>query len=113
MNNRISAVLGIGVLLAGTTACGSKDDGDGTTPTASATSGPQTSQRGAGQLPGANGKVAAVDGSTAQVQSQQNGQVAVTWNDSTTFTQQVPASLADVKVGDCVAALPEMDSTSS
>ena len=41
--------------------------------------------------PGGSGKVAAVAGSTAQVQGQ-GGQVAVTWTSKTTFTQQVSAT---------------------
>lgn len=110
MDHRIATACGAVALLAAASACGS----DGQDPaTASATTGPQTSQQGAGQFPGANGKVAAVDGSTAQVQSQQNGQVAVSWTSSTTFTREVPASLSDVKVGDCVMATPSQDSTDS
>lgn len=113
MKNRIAATCGVAVLLAGASACGNQDTDDSTTPTSSSTSGPQTDQQGAGQLPGANGKVADVSGSTAQVQSQQNGQVAVTWTSSTTFTQEVAAERADVKVGDCVMVTPAPSSSSS
>jgi hypothetical protein len=60
--------------------------------------------------PGGSGKVAAVSGSTAQVQGQ-GAQVAVTWTTKTTFTQQVSAKAGDLKVGDCVMAMPAMDST--
>jgi Domain of unknown function (DUF5666) len=60
--------------------------------------------------PGGSGKVAAVSGSTAQVQGQ-GAQVAVTWTAKTTFTQQVSAKAGDLKVGDCVMAMPAMDST--
>ncbi|MET3963042.1 hypothetical protein ABIE44_002976 [Marmoricola sp. OAE513] len=101
---RIAAACGAGVLLVGAAGCGSSDSG---TPTGSTQNeGAQTSQNGSGptgqgQLPGADGKVAAVVDTTAQVQGQ-NGQVAVTWNGSTTFTQQVEARLADVEVGTCV-----------
>lgn len=52
-----------------------------------------------------SGKVAAVSGSTAQVQNQ-SGQVAVTWTARTTFAQQVATRAAALKVGDCVVALP-------
>jgi hypothetical protein len=65
-----------------------------------------------GGFPGGSGKVAAVAGSTAQVQGQ-NGQVAVTWTSSTRFTQQVAASVKDLKVGDCVTAMPAASSTGS
>lgn len=60
--------------------------------------------------PGGSGKVAAVAGSTAQVQGD-GAQVAVTWTAKTTFTQQVSAKARDLKVGDCAMAMPAMDST--
>ncbi|MFL6021850.1 MAG: hypothetical protein ACJ72O_00780 [Marmoricola sp.] len=113
MDNRIAAACGVAVLLAGASACGSQDKNDATTPSSSSTSGPQTAQQGAGPFPGANGKVADVSGSTAQVQSQQDGQVAVTWTSSTKFTHEVAATLADVKVGDCVMVTPPRTDTSS
>lgn len=55
---------------------------------------------GPGARPG-SGKVAAVDGSTAQVQGS-DGQTAVSWTATTTFTQQVDGSLDDVTKGACV-----------
>lgn len=107
---RIGAACGAAVLLLGVSACGSDDAADGATGQVDDSSGSadgQGSQDGpAGRMPGANGKVAAVDGSTAQVQSQQDGQVAVTWNGSTTFTRQVDATLSDVEVGSCVLVAP-------
>ncbi|MDT4911788.1 MAG: hypothetical protein QOC66_916 [Pseudonocardiales bacterium] len=54
--------------------------------------------------PGASGQVAAISGATMQVQSQQAGQVAVSWTSSTTFTHPVTTTLAAVKAGDCVVA---------
>jgi hypothetical protein len=68
-----------------------------------------TNGRGMGG-PSGSGKVAAVAGSTAQVQGD-GAQVAVTWTAKTTFTQQVSAKASDLKVGDCVMAMPAMDST--
>lgn len=105
---KVGAVCGAAALLLGVTACGS-DDGDASGQSGDATR--STDGRGsqdgpAARMPGANGKVAAVDGSTAQVQSQQDGQVAVTWNGSTTFTRQVDATLSDVEVGSCVLVTP-------
>jgi hypothetical protein len=64
-----------------------------------------------GMRPGASGEVAAVSGSTAQVQSQASGQVAVSWTGDTTFTQQVDATLADVAVGSCVMVTSADDDT--
>lgn len=61
--------------------------------------------------PTGSGLVAAVDGSTAQVQSGA-GQVAVTWTDATTFTQQVDATLSDVSDGSCVVVTSAEDDSS-
>lgn len=54
--------------------------------------------------PAASGEVAAVSGTTMQVQSQQNGQVAVTWTAATKFSHTVATTLAAVKAGGCVIA---------
>ncbi len=40
-----------------------------------------------------------------QVQSAQNGQVAVTWTDTSTFTAQVTISASSIKAGDCLTAV--------
>ncbi|MGO4255890.1 hypothetical protein [Marmoricola sp. RAF53] len=111
---KVAAVCGAGFLLVGASACGGGDDrtatgstGEGNQPQQQSVGGDQ------GRFPGADGKVAAVSGSTAQVQSQADGQVAVTWNGSTTFTRQVAGSLADVAVGSCVVALPAASATDS
>lgn len=61
--------------------------------------------------PAASGIVAAISGSTAQVQNPQSGQVAVTWTASTSFTQQTTTSLASVKPGDCVSAVGPQGTT--
>ena len=72
-----------------------------------ATNGPEggqsTAARGTGgfSAPVGSGKVTDVSGSTAQVQSQ-TAQVAVTWTDSTTFTQQVSVKASAATVGSCV-----------
>jgi len=49
--------------------------------------------------------VAAITGTTMQVQSQQSGQVAVAWSSSTKFSHQITTTLAAVKAGDCVTAV--------
>jgi hypothetical protein len=104
-----SLALGLAV-----SACGSSQSG--TTPAAS-TQGGYGAQGGAGQNggqdggPGGSGKVAAVTGSTAQVQGQ-SGQVAVTWTGKTTFTQQVATAASALKVGDCVVAMPSTTGSS-
>ncbi|HET6165762.1 MAG TPA: DUF5666 domain-containing protein [Marmoricola sp.] len=98
---KVTVACGAVVLLLGASACGSGSN-DNTTGT-TGNGDPQTQQQSGpdNKMPGANGKVAAVADSTAQVQGM-DGQVAVTWNGTTSFTKEVTASLADVKVGDCV-----------
>jgi hypothetical protein len=49
--------------------------------------------------------IAAVDGTTMQVQSQQSGQTAVTWSDSTKFSHTVTVTISAIKVGSCVTAI--------
>ncbi|MFL6156593.1 MAG: hypothetical protein ACJ72D_10895 [Marmoricola sp.] len=112
---RIAAVCGTGVLLVAAAACGSSNQ-EKDAASQNGYGGPSTVQNGGGQQgqrPGADGKVAAVSGSTAQVQSAQAGQVAVTWTGTTTFTQQVTARLSDVRTGDCVAVTSASTGTGS
>ncbi|MEP7054984.1 MAG: DUF5666 domain-containing protein [Actinomycetota bacterium] len=56
-----------------------------------------------GQRPGVSGVIAAIDKTTLQVQDGTSTQTAVSYTSKTLFTQSVPATLADVKVGSCVA----------
>lgn len=55
------------------------------------------------QPPGAFGTAAAVAASSLEVQNPTSGQVTVNFSSTTTFTNQVSATLADVTVGSCVA----------
>jgi hypothetical protein len=71
-------------------------------PSAAAAGG--SSPRAAARGPAASGLIAAVSGSTLQVQNAQVGQVAVLWTAATKFTQQVTLSLGSIKAGDCVTA---------
>jgi hypothetical protein len=71
-------------------------------PSAAAAGG--SSPRAAARGPAASGLIAAVSGSTLQVQNAQVGQVAVTWTAATKFTQQVTLSLGSIKAGECVTA---------
>ena len=61
-----------------------------------------TSPPGARAFPGASGSVAAIAGSSMEVQNQQTGQVTVNWGPSTSFTQTVTVPASSVAVGDCV-----------
>ncbi|WP_243060376.1 hypothetical protein [Nocardioides sp. SR21] len=73
----------------------------------------QTPPQGGGGFPGASGLVAAVDGTTAQVQNVQSGQVAVSWTSETVFTQEVDATLDDVIVGAFVMVTNADDDTAA
>lgn len=53
------------------------------------------------QRQGTNGLIAAITGSTLQVQGS-SGQTAVTWTDATAFTRQVAVPASEVTVGACV-----------
>lgn len=88
------------------TACGGSGSATTTDDVAAPTGAP------AGEMPdfpGASGEVAAVDGRTAQVQSETSGQVAVTWTGETQFTRTVVVDLADVEAGDCVVVSGDGD----
>lgn len=83
-------------------ACG---DNDKTQASGTSESGGNAQQAGGpGQGQPGSGKVAAVSGSTAQVQGT-DGQTAVSWTSSTTFTKQVSAALSDVAKGSCVVVM--------
>lgn len=74
---------------------------------ASQTGSPGTDGQGGrfGGFPGVSGLVAEVTGSTAQVQTPAS-QTAVSWTAKTRFTQQRSTVPTNLKVGDCVIALP-------
>jgi hypothetical protein len=97
-------------------ACGpSSGSGDAGAPAGASTPAP-TGAAGGGaggqRPPGVNGLVAAVSGSTMEVQTRTD-QTAVTWNNSTTFTTTASATLADVTVGACVTVLEPASSGSA
>ena len=105
---KLAAVCGVAILLLGASACGNSSDksaSGGTYQPGGGSRDQEGGPGGGGRMPGASGKVAAVDGSTAQVQGV-DGQVAVSWRASTTFTKEVSAALSDVKVGSCVLVAP-------
>jgi hypothetical protein len=94
-------VAGLGVLALAAAACG----GASTASTKPASSqSPTTTAPGNTPPPGAFGTAAAVSGSTLEVQNPTTGQVTVNISPSTTFTQTVPATAADLVAGACVSA---------
>ena len=56
-------------------------------------------------FPVAAGSVAAITGSSMEVQNPQTGQVTVTWTTSTTVSQTVTVAATSVTVGDCVTVV--------
>jgi hypothetical protein len=58
-----------------------------------------------GGMPGVNGKIAAIDGATIQVQGTTN-QTAVTYSAATKFTDTVAGAKGDVVAGQCVSVRP-------
>ncbi|HEX3780365.1 MAG TPA: DUF5666 domain-containing protein [Pseudonocardiaceae bacterium] len=91
-----------GALAVGLIACG----GGTSTPSASPSSAPPTSSRPAAPAapPGAFGTAAAVNPTSLEVQNPSTGQVTVNFSSSTTFSNTVSGTLADVTVGSCVTA---------
>ncbi len=67
------------------------------------------------QIPGASGTIAAINGTSLEVQNAQTGQTTVTYTSSTTFIQRVTASASAVTVGSCITArgTPTSGSSSS
>lgn len=116
-------VITTGLLAAGAlSACGSSPSATtagGTAPSSASSQQGKQGQQGYGgtgtaqRFPGTSGTIADISGTTLQVQNQTDGQVAVTYGSTTTFTAQVAASLSDVKVGSCVTVTPVTSSSSS
>lgn len=115
---RTVLLLTTGVLAAGSlAACGSAPTGTSAAgaPVGAPVQGYGAAGAGSGArqgFPGTSGTIADITGSTLQVQNQTDGQVAVTYSGTTTFTAQVAAARSDVKVGSCVTVTPVASSTS-
>lgn len=90
----------------GTTSSGSAS----TTPTSAASGGSGGGQQ---SFPGAFGTAAAVNASSVEVQNTSSGQTTVNWTSSTTFTNDVSATLADVKTGLCVQVTGKSSGTAA
>jgi hypothetical protein len=108
--HRLRAVPATAAVLVLLAACSSGADGTTATDGSSAagTEAPAAQQ---GERPGGGGttgEVAAVSDALLQVQGDE-GQTAVTWDDSTTISQTVAATLSDVTVGSCVVAMTSGD----
>lgn len=99
-----TVLLTVVVAAVGLAACGGAP---ATTAAASAAVSPSTAGTGgsAAAPPGVAGTIAAVTGSTLEVRSPRLGQVSVVLTGSTSLTELVTATVADLAVGDCVTAL--------
>jgi hypothetical protein len=103
----LAGVAGLAAVATVAACGGGSSPSDPATPTGGATSSsPAAAGRGFGRgaPPAASGTIAAVTGTTMQVQSRQNGQVAVHWTATTKFTQQVKVAASSIEAGDCVTA---------
>ncbi|MCW2726058.1 MAG: hypothetical protein JWN35_2979 [Frankiales bacterium] len=99
MKTAITTLALLGLL--GTAACGSSGSATATAPGAAATPGAQAQgQGGPPRAPGVSGLVAAIEGSTLQVQDT-SAQTAVVYTAATAITATVPGTVSDVTVGVC------------
>lgn len=79
-------------------ACGSSESGTATPASQAPALGTNKAARG----PAASGTIAQLAASSMQVQNASSGEVTVNFSGSTTFTDRVSATLADVSTGSCV-----------
>lgn len=98
-------------LAAALTACGGGSGTSAAAKTSSSTAAPATGRTG-GSTPGARrgfpgviGSVAAITGSSMEVQNPSSGQTTVDWTGSTTFAQTVTLTSSSVAAGDCVTVI--------
>lgn len=97
-----------GLLLAG---CGGGSSNTSGSAGASSAAAGATGQSANRQFPGASGEVAAINGTTLQVQNSQS-QTAVSYTGTTTFTKTVTAAASALKAGLCAVARPARSDSS-
>jgi hypothetical protein len=71
-------------------------------PSGGTSTGAPAAGSGYGSFPGASGSVAAISGSSMEVQNPESGQVTVSWTGSTTFGRTATVTASSVAAGDCV-----------
>ena len=98
----VAAGVALAVILS---ACGGggASNAASTTPTTRGGSNPGPGS--GGSFPGTFGQIAAVSGSSMEVQNPQNGQVTVSWTSSTRFSKTVNVSLSSLTANDCVTVV--------
>ncbi len=111
---RVAALSVVGAAGLAFAACGGSS-GASTTPTTAAPSpgSPSGSSAPRTTLPGASGTIAAVDGTTLEVQNSESGQTAVTYTPTTTIRQISTTTAASVVVGSCISAFGKPTGTST
>ena len=89
-------------------ACGSSSSASTTSSTSASKSGNRAGSSaggsGAPRFPGVTGTIAAINGTSLEVQNPATGQTTVTYTTATTFDQTVATSAAGVTVGSCITA---------
>jgi Domain of unknown function (DUF5666) len=117
---RALALTALGVAAVTLAACGSSSAST-TSTTASPSTGGSGQSGGSGpggggparQLPGASGSIAAINGTSLEVQNPSTGQTTVTYTPATTFDQTVSTAASSVTVGTCISAFGKPTSPSS
>ena len=95
-------------------ACGSSSSASTTSTTKAKAAGGGRGGFGAGGArPGTSGTIAAITGTSLEVQNPTTGQTTVTYTSATTFDQTVSAAASGVTVGSCISAFGKPTSTSS
>jgi hypothetical protein len=109
------AVPAAGVALMMLAACGGTTASASSAPGSAGNNSAATNNQGNGggrNFPGANGKIAEIDGKTLQVQSDTT-QTAVTYTGSTKMSQTVAAARSDLAVGKCISVRPVQSADAS
>jgi Domain of unknown function (DUF5666) len=109
----VLALVTFGALAALLAACGSSSSASTTSTTAGSSAKGPGGSGSPRQFPGASGTIAAVNGTSVEVQNPESGQTTVTYTPSTTFHQIVPASVTSVAVGSCISAFGKPTSGTS
>ncbi len=107
------AIAALVVVAATLAACSSSSSASTTSTTAARSGGAAGGGSGARQFPGASGTIAAINGTSLEVQNPSTGQTTVNYTAATTFEQTVTASAADVTTGVCISAFGKPTSGSS
>jgi hypothetical protein len=111
---RILALAALGVAAVTLAACGSSSSASTTSTTKAKAAGGGRGRFGAGGArPGTSGTIAAITGTSLEVQNPTTGQTTVTYTSATTFDQTVSAAASGVTVGSCISAFGKPTSTSS